>query len=100
MAITAYSPVLVPHGTIAIKMPSRSPHSDRMITPAADAIFPKQLAKTALPPVSPVASRSRRQGMKHTLLTAAPACTLEIPQPKSEEEVWNAIRRVASAQCS
>ena len=35
--------------------------------------------------------------MKHTLLTAAPACTLEIPQPKSEEEVWNAIRRVASA---
>jgi hypothetical protein len=97
VAITAYSPVLVPHGTIAIRMLSRSPHSDTMITPAADAIFPKQLAKTALPPVSPVASRSRRQGMKHTLLTAAPACTLEIPQPKSEEEVWNAIRRVASA---
>lgn len=60
---------------------------------AADAIFPKQLAKTALPPVSPVPGRSKRwQTLKHTLLTAAPACTLEIPKHRSEEEVWNAIR--------
>ena len=64
---------------------------------AADAIFPKQQAKTALPPVSPVLGRTKRhkQGLKHTLLTAAPACTLEIPKQKSEEEVWNAIRRGA-----
>ena len=50
--------------------------------PAADAIFPKQQAQTALPPVSPVPGRTKRhkQGLKHTLLTAAPACTLEIPQ--------------------
>ena len=62
--------------------------------PAADAIFPKQQAQTALPPVSPVPGRTKRhkQGLKHTLLTAAPACTLEIPKQKSEEEVWNAIR--------
>ena len=67
--------------------------------PAADAIFPKQLAKTALPPVSPVPGRSkRRQGYKHRLLTAAPACTLEIPKAKSEEEVWNAIRYVTLLQ--
>ena len=67
--------------------------------PAADAIFPKQLAKTALPPVSPVPGRSkRRQGYKHRLLTAAPACTLEIPKAKSEEEVWNAIRHVTLLQ--
>ena len=66
---------------------------------AADAIFPKQLAKTALPPVSPVPGRSkRRQGYKHRLLTAAPACTLEIPKAKSEEEVWNAIRHVSLLQ--
>ena len=61
---------------------------------AADAIFPKQQAQTALPPVSPVPGRTKRhkQGLKHTLLTAAPACTLEIPKQKSEEEVWNALR--------
>ena len=61
---------------------------------AADAIFPKQEAKTALPLVSPVPGRTRKykQGFKHTLLTAAPACTLEIPKQRSEEEVWNAIR--------
>lgn len=70
-----------------------------VLPPAADAIFPKQLAKTALPPVSPVPGRSkRRQGYKHRLLTAAPACTLEIPKAKSEEEVWNAIRRVSLLQ--
>ena len=68
--------------------------SNAWLLPAADAIFPKQQAQTALPPVSPVPGRTKRhkQGLKHTLLTAAPACTLEIPKQKSEEEVWNAIR--------
>ena len=67
---------------------------DAWLLPAADAIFPKQQAQTALPPVAPVPGRTKRhkQGLKHTLLTAAPACTLEIPKQKSEEEVWNAIR--------
>ena len=49
--------------------------------------------------MSPVPGRSkRRQGYKHRLLTAAPACTLEIPKAKSEEEVWNAIRHVSLLQ--
>ena len=68
--------------------------SHAWLVAAADAIFPKQQAQTALPPVAPVPGRTKRhkQGLKHTLLTAAPACTLEIPKQKSEEEVWNAIR--------
>ena len=51
--------------------------SNAWLLPAADAIFPKQQAQTALPPVSPVPGRTKRhkQGLKHTLLTAAPACT-------------------------
>ena len=94
------SPMAAEHSlTSLLDAPALTEHGKPC--PAADAIFPKQLAKTALPPVSPVPGRSkRRQGYKHRLLTAAPACTLEIPKAKSEEEVWNAIRHVTLLQSS
>ncbi|CAL8463506.1 g3040 [Coccomyxa elongata] len=65
---------------------------------AADAIFPKQLAKSPMPPVTPVPGRRKHKPLLTTshFLTAAPSCTLEIPSELEEGEVWERVRREAS----
>lgn len=57
---------------------------------AADAIFPKQLAKSPLPPVAPVPGVRRRTSAH--MLVAAPSCALEIPKEPEEAEIWECVR--------
>lgn len=61
---------------------------------AADAIFPKQLAKSPMPPVTPVPGRRKHKPLLTTshFLTAAPSCTLEIPSELEEGDVWEHVR--------
>jgi len=62
---------------------------------AADAIFPKQLAQSPMPPVTPVPhSRKRKPTLAAQMLSAAaPSCTLQIPSKLEEGEVWERIRQ-------